>query len=131
MYSGNAQIEQTKGVRNPMALRQRGNEILLPQHLARSLPELQEQANERNPMAYLHFQLLTSHWFAMEWDRDDTFFGLIHDDAGREPRLDFFYLSDLSQIWLPSGSIVQRDTRFRPTRLSDIRRRLQNERYQW
>ena len=100
---------------------------LLPAELRGSLPALYAQENERDPMVYLKFFALGSHWtwFVTEGspEGDDfTFFGWI---IGHEKELGYFSLKELESIEYGSCGArfpaIERDLYFTPMRLSEVK----------
>src|SRR5947207_5571288 len=57
-------------------------------------------------------------WYALEFDGDDVFFGLV---VGLEPELGYFLLSELTRARGPLGLPIERDVHFSPTRLSEVK----------
>ena len=57
-------------------------------------------------------------WYATEFDGTDTFFGLVD---GQEQELGYFSLKELEAARGPLGLLVERDTSFTPTPLSEVR----------
>ena len=57
-------------------------------------------------------------WYATEFDGADTFFGLVD---GQEQELGYFSLKELEAARGPLGLLVERDTSFTPTPLSEVR----------
>jgi hypothetical protein len=57
-------------------------------------------------------------WYAIEFDGDDTFFGLVD---GFEKELGYFRLSELLENRGKFGLEIERDLHFTPTRLSELR----------
>ena len=57
-------------------------------------------------------------WYAMEFDGEDTFFGLIF---GQEKELGYFSLTELKAAKGPLGPSIERDLYFEPTKISALR----------
>lgn len=58
-------------------------------------------------------------WYAIEFDGDDLFFGLV---AGFENELGYFRLSELQSNRGRLGLPIERDLWFEPTPLSEVRK---------
>lgn len=57
-------------------------------------------------------------WYALEFDGEDTFFGLVFN--GMEGEYGYFSLKEMSSVRTPMGLTVERDRHFEPTTLSDL-----------
>lgn len=92
---------------------------LLPQKVLSSLPPLGSTDGHRDPKAVLKlfYPDFSWTWYAIEFDGDDTFFGLVDGDV-RE--LGYFSLSELLRNSGHCGMQIERDRAFEPTPLSDI-----------
>lgn len=90
---------------------------LLPHSVRKSLPSLGATANDSDPVAIVKFFTPDSSWtwYAIEFDGDDTFFGLVD---GIEREFGTFSLSELLQVRGRLGLPLERDRFFRPTRVS-------------
>jgi hypothetical protein len=96
---------------------------LLTQELRASLPALYSQENVADPVARVKFFSPYSNWtwYALEFDGDDTFFGLVE---GFESELGYFSLSELDTLVVNIGVPVpgvERDVHWTPRPLSEIR----------
>lgn len=100
---------------------------LLPQSLREALPPLYSTEKAQDPL--VHAKLLTPWadwtWFIMEFDGEDTAFGLV---AGHEVELGYFSLSEIAALQSPAGLRVERDLRFRAKPLSQVRNELGRKR---
>lgn len=56
-------------------------------------------------------------WYALEFDGEDTFFGLV---SGFEVELGYFSLSELESVRGPLGLPIERDRWFEPAPLSRL-----------
>ena len=56
-------------------------------------------------------------WYALEFDGDNTFFGLVD---GLEKELGYFSLSELQTIRGPGGLKIERDRYWQPKTLAEI-----------
>ena len=67
---------------------------LLTQELRAKLPKLYAQEHSPDPVVYVKFFLPFTHWhwYATEFDGEDTFFGWVYGDY---PELGYFTLSEL------------------------------------
>jgi hypothetical protein len=59
-------------------------------------------------------------WFAVEYDGDDTFFGLVD---GFELELGYFSLSELKSVRGKLGLGIERDRYFTPTSIGELKRK--------
>lgn len=60
-------------------------------------------------------------WYVLEYDGEDTFFGLID---GHEPEYGYFSKIELESIRRPFGLKIERDLSWRPTKIGAIRTKL-------
>lgn len=58
-------------------------------------------------------------WYILEFDGEDTLYGLV---KGFESELGYFSLSELSSIRGKFGLGIERDLSFKPCKLSEVRR---------
>lgn len=93
---------------------------LLPEKIRGELPPLGATEGESDPMAVVKFFTPDGQWtwFALEFDGEDTFFGLV---KGFEHEMGYFSLTELQEIRGQLGLPVERDLYFEPTRLSELR----------
>jgi hypothetical protein len=93
---------------------------LLTKEVREQLPPLYSQEQEADPLVICKFFTPDSTWtwYALEFDGVDVFFGLV---IGLEQELGYFLLSELRQARGPLGLPLERDIRFKPTRLSEVR----------
>ena len=79
-----------------------------------------EDKSEDDPAGGVKFFTPDSYWtgYATEFDGTDTFFGLVD---GQEQELGYFSLKELEAARGPLGLLVERDTSFTPTPLSEVR----------
>jgi hypothetical protein len=93
---------------------------LLTNELRRKLPPLYATEHDEDPPVICKFFTPDSQWtwYAIEFDGDDTFFGLVD---GLENELGYFSLSELESVRGPLGLAVERDLYFEPCRLSQVR----------
>ena len=94
-------------------------ELLTPE-LREMLPPLYSQEHEEDPLVICKFFTPDAQWtwYALEFDGDDVFFGLV---VGLEPELGYFLLSELTRARGPLGLPIERDVHFSPTRLSQVK----------
>lgn len=92
---------------------------LLTKELRRQLPPLYTTEHDKDPVAVVKFFTPWTNWtwYAVEFDGDDTFFGLVH---GFEKELGCFSLAELESVRGPGGLTIERDLYFEPTRLSEL-----------
>jgi len=94
---------------------------LLPPELRTQLPPLYSQEHVADPMARVRFFTPDSSWtwYALEFDGEDLFFGLV---IGQATELGYFRLSELHAARGPLGLPIERDRHFTPAPLSTLRR---------
>jgi len=93
---------------------------LLNNEIRRQLPPLYSQDGlDGKAIAYVKFFTPDSNWtwWAIEFDGEDTFFGLVE---GFCKELGYFSLSELESIRGPYGLPVERDLYWQPKRLEEI-----------
>jgi len=80
---------------------------------------LEATAEDPDPMVICKFFFADSHWswYAIEFDGDDTFYGLVYGDS---PELGNFSLSELTSVRSKLGLPVERDRSFQPCLLSEL-----------
>ena len=95
---------------------------LLTQKLRKQLPPLESQQGVEDPLVLCSFFLPDApwHWYPIEFDGDDTFFGLVTSVFGQE--LCTFCLSGLQMTRGFFGMAVERDLFFSPKPLSEVRK---------
>ena len=95
---------------------------LLTEKIKKDLPSLyaNEDKSEDGTAVVVKFFTPDSYWTwdATEFDGIDTFFGLVD---GQEQELGYFSLKELEAVRGPLGLLVERDTSFTPTPLSEVR----------
>ena len=96
---------------------------LLTKELRGKLPPLYAMEGEEDPFVICKFFHPRSSWtwYAIEFDGEDIFFGLV---KGHFTELGYFSLSELEEFRDSWGLGVERDLHFKPTRLSEVRKRL-------
>ncbi len=103
---------------------------LLTKELRKKLPPLYANEEVKDPMVIAKFFALASNWtwFAMEFDGEDLFFGMVH---GFEKELGYFSLKELQSLKLSMGGIeipaVERDINWTPRRLSELKEYAQSK----
>lgn len=92
---------------------------LLPNIVRRKLPPLGATDDEPNPLARVKFFYpdFSWTWYAVEFDGDDLFFGLVD---GFEKELGYFRLSELLTNRGKWGMEIERDLYFTPTPIHDL-----------
>ncbi len=95
---------------------------LLTKELRKQLPALGATEKQADPPVICKFFTPDSSWswYITEFDQKDTFFGLV---AGCEVELGYISLSELEATTGPLGLHVERDLYFKPTALSEIRKK--------
>lgn len=93
---------------------------MLTKEIKSQLPPLYSSASQEDPIIWCKFFTPDAQWtwYAMEYDGDDTFFGLVD---GIERELGYFSLSELLSVRGVLGLPIERDRSFKPCRLSEIR----------
>lgn len=90
----------------------------------RTLPALHSQSENPDPVASARFfdSLSFWCWYAIEFDGNDTFFGLV---CGFESELGQFHLSEFAEINRDSGfDRIKLDDKFVPTPINKISKAL-------
>jgi hypothetical protein len=98
---------------------------LFPIELRKTLPPLNAQEGDRDPIVYIKFLTRNSGWawYVTEGcseDDDFIFFGFV---VGEEMEWGQFTLSELTEALGPFGYLVERDADFKPARLSEALKR--------
>lgn len=93
---------------------------LLTKELRAQLPPLHSQEKTEDPLVVAKFFTPWTNWtwYAIEFDGEDTFFGLLD---GQEKELGYFSLSELELTKGPFGLNIERDLYWRPVPLSKVR----------
>ena len=98
--------------------------LLLTKANRRSLPALYEQEKAGDDAkAYVKFFTPDSSWtwYAMEFDGNDTFFGLVQGSNVIDNELGYFSLKEMTNIRGPAGLSIKRDLYFEPTKINELR----------
>ncbi|HAU39065.1 MAG TPA: hypothetical protein DCX07_15300 [Phycisphaerales bacterium] len=93
---------------------------LMTQEIRRLLPPLDSPAGQGgDAVAYAKYFTPDSSWswWAVSFDGEDTFFGLVQ---GLETELGYFSLAELQSLRGPMGLAVERDLYWRPQPLREI-----------
>lgn len=93
---------------------------LLPREVRETLPPLGTTEEENDPLCRVKFFYpdFSWTWYAIEFDGEDTFFGLVD---GFEKELGYFRLSELLENRSQFGLEIERDFHFTPKPLSELR----------
>ena len=93
---------------------------LLTEEIRSRLPPLYSCESESDPLIRAKFFTPDSNWtwYAIEFDGEDLFFGLV---VGFETELGYFRLSELQDVRGPLGLPIERDLHFSPSPLSHVR----------
>ena len=93
---------------------------LMSDEIRERLPALYATDGQKDPIVQVKFFSTFSSWtwYAIEFDGDDTFFGLVY---GHEAELGYFSLSEL-ESGARSPIQIERDLYFRSKPLSEVRR---------
>lgn len=99
---------------------------LLTKELLRKLPPLGSQRDNPDPVAVVKFFFPwgSDSWYGVEFNNIDRFYGYVARDY---PCMGEFLLSELTDAKVPWGLTIERDMYFRPTRVSELRKK--HERY--
>jgi hypothetical protein len=94
-------------------------EQLLPDDLRNQLPGINAARGERDPMVWAKFFYPDFEWTwcAIEFDGEDTFYGLVN---GVELEFGSFSLSELLETRGTLGFEIERDLSFTPKRVSEL-----------
>jgi Protein of unknown function (DUF2958) len=94
---------------------------LLTEAILKQLPPLGATEEQADPLVICKFFYpdFSWTWYAIEFDRKDTFFGYV---AGFECELGYFSLSELIDNRGKLGLPIERDIYFTPQPLSEIRK---------
>ena len=100
---------------------------LMTAEMKKELPALYSQEHAQEPLALAKFFTPWSNWtwYAMEFDGEDTFFGLVD---GFDCELGYFSLSELESVKGPGGLRVERDLYFKPTPIKTLQQKIANRR---
>jgi hypothetical protein len=92
---------------------------LMTKAIRKALPPLYTSEDHSNPKAIVKFFTPDSSWtwYAVEFDGQDTFFGLVD---GWEKELGYFSLEELRSIRGPMGLPIERDLHFSPTPIKEL-----------
>ncbi len=95
------------------------NMKLLTKELLKQLPPLYACENEQDPLvrAKFFYPDFSWTWYAIEFDGQDTFFGLVD---GFDKELGYFSLKELQSNRGKLGLPIERDVYFEPCRLSTL-----------
>lgn len=95
---------------------------LLPDDIRQTLPPRYSQEHEKDPLVRVKFFTPWTNWtwYAIEFDGDDLFFGLVD---GFELELGYFSLTELESVRGPAGLAIERDLYFTPKPLSHFMKR--------
>jgi len=95
---------------------------LLTEEIKKSLPALYSQEENKAPLARARFidSLGDWSWYAIEFDGDNLFFGLV---LGFERELGYFTLSEFEEVNQKAGfDRIQLDPDFTPVSVHEIQR---------
>jgi len=93
---------------------------LLTAELRRRLPPLYATEGKTDTIVQAKFITPWTYWtwYAIEFDGEDTFFGLVD---GHELEMGYFSLKELESIRGPAGLRIERDQHFEPMPLKRLR----------
>lgn len=87
------------------------------------LPRLYETENvsPEDKVVHLHFHIDGCHWWAMEWDNNDTFFGyVLFSGRSSDAEFGYFTLSELQKIKIDGWLEVENDPTWIPRPVKDV-----------
>ena len=92
---------------------------LMTDDIRKTLPPLYSTENKTNPLLRVKFFTPDANWtwYAIEFDGDDLFFGLV---IGLETELGYFRLSELQEVRGPLNLPIERDLYFTPVPLLSL-----------
>jgi len=92
---------------------------LVTDEIRKSLPPLYSTEDKTNPLLRVKFFTPDANWtwYAIEFDGDDLFFGLV---IGLETELGYFRLSELQEVRGPLNLPIERDLYFTPVPLRQV-----------
>lgn len=98
---------------------------LMTDQIKKALPELGSTQNQKDPIVQAKFfdPMGSWSWYAIEFDGEDQFFGLVD---GFEKEIGYFSLAELESVKLPDGKTnrIERDMYFKPQPLSQLKQSL-------
>lgn len=94
----------------------------MTKEIRRRMPALRATEHDKDPLAQVKFFTPWSYWtwYGTEFDGEDLFFGLVY---GFDCELGYFSLSELETARGPMGVRIERDLYFKPTPISQLKRR--------
>lgn len=94
---------------------------LLTQEIRTQLPSLYAREHTPDPLVVVKFftPWTSWTWYAIEFDGEDTFFGLVD---GFDCELGYFSLRELQDVRGPGELRIERDLHFKPIPLSEARK---------
>jgi hypothetical protein len=100
---------------------------LLTKALRKKLPPLYATEKDPDPVVICKFFTPDAQWtwYMIEFDGKDTFFGYVDR---LYPELGYFSLSEVKSIRGSLGLPVERDRWFKPCRLSEVKKRVEEGR---
>ena len=100
---------------------------LLTKELLTKLPALYATENDTDSMVWCKFFYpdVSWTWYVIEYDGQDTFYGLVD---GFELELGYFSLSELQSNRGKLGCFIERDLYFKPCKLSELTKQLEQKR---
>jgi len=105
----------------------RGHKFITKE-IEKALPKLYSQENVEDPIVVAKWfcPYSTWRWYAIEFDGEDTFFGLVQ---GLDTELGYFSKSELEHLGYKWGGhilpAVERDLSWQPKKLSEVRESLE------
>ena len=94
-----------------------------PEQLSKLLPPLYatEEIDLEDKLVFIHFQILNSHFWGIEFDREDTFFGYVLLNGWlQDAELGYFTLSELMETKVGGWLEVENDQWWVVRPLKDI-----------
>ena len=87
------------------------------------LPRLYETENipPEDKIVHLHFQVDASHWWVIEWDGHDTFFGFVQlYGSNQYAKFGYFTLSELMEVKVSGCIEIVNDPFWIPRPVKDV-----------
>lgn len=100
---------------------------LLSDELIETLPKLYDTEEQKDPIVKLRFHLPYSQWvwFLIEYDKGSRIvYGYV---CGFEHELGYFSIDELEQVKGLHGTKVLLDKNFKPKKLSELKKELENQ----
>ncbi len=98
---------------------------LLPRSIVNKIPKLYETEDIEGPEKVAKVKLFLPGsgwtWYIVEYDGEDSCFGLVDSGLGHGVEFGYFSLNELRELKNPWGLRVERDKFFEPSKIDYIR----------